>query len=412
MMLAALIAVLATQDVPVVTFETSTKKGGLLTVEGSVALPEEAIVDVVVEKFLNRANYANPVIDKVRADMPMRSYAEISKGKFKATFPAQVVGFYYLRIDFQTKFQRSNKVGKSLVEGKLKEFQVEELQFLGTTDELIDALQASIAPAETIARKLQGVLDSALDPKTDPGGLSAQCDKISDEIDRIMITTALPATMHALKGNAENLATQFRGTAVKKPGSDGRGAPPAQPQGNANPQNGPEDKDKQNPGHESPFLKPGDNTRDGIKIGDRFGPAGTSSSDGGKAGDTPTKTRERLNLIQKLYLREIAVSCLDRARDLIRLGQSADAAKLKELGAQMKRLSEAHDSRASGADSAAKTYLDVTTVDNLPLSKFFEKALKLVSETRPAQGPELDSLSKESIELWSKFNAQIRNRTR
>lgn len=416
----------APQDAGSVSFELKARKGVSLTIEGTASgLPDEAIVDVVLERVMNRANYINPVLEKVRADMPLRQNAEVAKGKFKAVFPCQPVGPYVVRAELLIKFQRSNKVGKAMTKGDLKEFSSEKLVFLGTTDELIESIRASIEPIDRIALKMVEVLDAAMDPKTDPGTLSAHCDKLSDEIDRVKEASALPGTLHALKGHAENLARQFRGMAPKKAGDAGTGKQgsgglqrpdPGAGNGPGQQGNAPKDGEPANPGNENPFLVPGEAPKraeaaGGIKIGDRFGPAAPA---GGKPGEAPAnpiaRSKQQLEQIVKLYSREIAIVLLDRAKDLLAGVRAGDVKA--DVAAQIEKLAQAHGGRASAADKAGQVYLEVTTVANLPLAKFWEKAVLYVGDKRPPAGTELDALAKQVDEMWEQFNAEIRNRTR
>jgi hypothetical protein len=365
---------LAVQDAPV-EFAVQ-KKENMVTVQGALpSLPDEAIVDVVLQRCMNEAHYLHPILKPSKAEPPARQYAEVRRGKFTAPFQSLAAGYYSARADFAAKFQRSMSIGKMLSDGKLAEVQAEKRVFVGTDEELIESLKSSAGPVETIAKKLLEVMDAADDPKTDPFSLPGRCDKISSEIDQRMPLTGLPASLRALKGHAEHLATYFRGMGTGKPRGAAFGGGNAQdlpkPDPKAQEFKGPppaaggiykpkdsNEKDKTNSGNERIMLGPTDDPRmsKATVLGERYNKNG---SGGGNMPETPVaRIRHGLEQIQAIYLRETALIILERARDLIKAGDK-----------QVCKLSEFH---ASLLD-AKPNYKDLTTVNGVPLSAVFEE---------------------------------------
>lgn len=390
---------------------------GKVQVEGKVDLPDEAILDVILERSMNEANFARPFLRGIRSDMPVRQWVEVKKGEFKATFQHSVCpGYYFVRIEFLTKFQRSNKVGQALTKGALKEFSKERKVMLGTTEELLEVIRQSVAPVEAVAKKLSDAILAMSDPKAEMSEVSRRFDRLSDEIDRLFPTSGLPATLHALKGQCEVLAIQARGTGAKRDtggGNTGGANPPPlrRPGGGGEPSMEGAQGDKSNPGMEEGFLKPNEvppHQEGDIKLGDRFGKGKTTAGGTNESPSEPIeKAKGRLSGIYRLISREIAVLLLERSQDLTESYRRAASAGLES---QMQQLSAFHASRAGGVDENSKTYLEATQVENLPMSKYWEKAARFCGAQRPAPGPELDALSREVEDLWSKFDQMIRNR--
>jgi hypothetical protein len=387
---------------------------GKVQVEGSVDLPDEAILDVVLERSMNEANFANPFLRAKRSDMPIRQWVEVKKSEYKGVFSHPICpGFYFVRIEFLTKFQRSNKVGQALTKGTLKEFSVERKVFLGSTDEFLEALRQSVGPVEAIAKKLRDAIDAMSDPKAEMAQISARFDRITDEIDRLIPTNCLTGTLHALKGNSETLATQARGTNAKKSGGGGGGGnnpPPLQRPGGGGQPSPEGGGDKNDPGLEEGFLKPNENqphTKDDIKLGDRFGKGTAPKGTSGEMNSGPIeRAKERVDGISKLIAREIAVLLLEKSFDVTEnYRKAADAG----LEAQMIKLAEFHKARCESTDQVAQMYVVVTKVDNVSMSVYWEKACKFCSANRPAPGADLDALSRDVEALWSKFDQMIRN---
>jgi hypothetical protein len=409
----AAILLVPLQAGPEVTFEF--RNGASLKVEGAApGLPENSVVDVVLERWMNRANYLQPILEKARSDMPARQLAEVSKGRFRATFEGQPPGYYILRADFLLKFQTSMKVGEAMSRGSLKEFSAEKVVFLGTTEELIDSLSKSVGPVESIAKKLLETLDSAQAPGTDPGSLSAACDKLSDEIDRIKGSSGLPGTLHALKGHAENLAQLFRGMSPAKSSRSprhGGGGPSGDRPPGGEPGGPPSEEGNPNPGHEEGFLKPSDAARKemnepgSVKLGDRFGPDSAEKKTDDKPKDRTSRIRASLQEIVRLYSREIACSLLERAREIVAAGRSGDRTT---LSAELARLAELHRRRGDEPDPAGKVYVEATTVGGVAMDRYWERSALYLSDKRP----EGEDLAKELDDLWNRFNTEIRNRIR